>query len=89
MTFIVKALGTEVRKRRESKGWSQEQLAEYADLNRSYVGEIERGQVIASVVTLEKLAKALDLPLASLLCSADPAMHPVDIKSIRLAAIAC
>lgn len=89
MTVIVKALGAEVRKRRESKNWSQEQLAEYADLNRSYVGEIERGQVIASIVTLEKLASALDMPAASLLCSADPSTQPVDIKQIRLMAIAC
>ncbi|MBY0465493.1 MAG: helix-turn-helix transcriptional regulator [Burkholderiales bacterium] len=89
MTFIVKALGAEVRKRRESQGWSQEQLAEYADLNRSYVGEIERGQVIASVVTLEKLAHALGIPVAALLHSADPATQPVDIKQIRLVAIAC
>ena len=33
-----------VRQLRHERGWSQEHLAERANLNRSYVGEIERGQ---------------------------------------------
>lgn len=34
--------GQVVRMTREDRGWSQEQLAGRADLNRSYLGEIER-----------------------------------------------
>ncbi|WP_166653538.1 helix-turn-helix domain-containing protein [Paraburkholderia flava] len=70
MTMIVRDLGVTVRRLREARGWSQEQLAEHAALNRSYVGEIERGSVIASVVTVEKLARALDASIAALLCTA-------------------
>jgi XRE family transcriptional regulator, regulator of sulfur utilization len=75
VTMIVRELGITVRRLREARGWSQEQLAEHAALNRSYVGEIERGSVIASVVTVEKLARALDATIAALLC-AGPSASP-------------
>ncbi len=66
---LVKSFGATVRQHREGKGWSQELLAEHADLNRSYVGEIERGEVIASLVTVHKLALALGVSSADLLRS--------------------
>ena len=56
-----------VRQQREARGWSQEGLAEHAALNRSYVGEIERGAVTASLTTVAKLALAFDVPPSSLL----------------------
>ena len=56
MSNIVEIFGVAVRQLREARGWSQEQLFEQANLNRSYVGEIERGRAIASIVTAEKLA---------------------------------
>jgi len=59
VTTLVKGFGIAVRQSREAQGWSQERLAEQSDLNRSYVGEIERGSVIASLHTVEKLAGAL------------------------------
>jgi len=56
-----------LRKMREERGWSQEQLAERADLNRSYLGEVERGRAIPSLVTASKLAVALEVQLSSLI----------------------
>ncbi|WP_213776880.1 helix-turn-helix transcriptional regulator [Caballeronia sp. dw_276] len=67
MTTVVHVFGLTVRQLREAKAWSQEQLAEQAGLNRSYVGEIERGKVTASIVTIDKLARAFDIPMANLL----------------------
>lgn len=61
-----------IRLAREQRGLSQEQLAEYANLNRSYLGEIERGLVTPSLATLEKLAKAFNLPPSALLASCEP-----------------
>jgi transcriptional regulator with XRE-family HTH domain len=58
MNSLVRGFGIGVRQLREAQGWSQEQLAENSNLNRSYVGEIERGRVIASLLTVEKLALA-------------------------------
>lgn len=69
MTSLVARFGAAVRELREARGWSQEVLAERADLNRSYVGEIERGSAIASIVTLDKLARAFDVPVSNLLRS--------------------
>ncbi|WP_153116579.1 helix-turn-helix domain-containing protein [Rhodocyclus tenuis] len=60
-----------VRQLRKARGWSQEQLAEQADLNRSYVGEIERGTAAPSLQTAEKLAQALDLQLSALLAQCE------------------
>ncbi|GAA5157772.1 helix-turn-helix transcriptional regulator [Viridibacterium curvum] len=59
--------GSVVRNLRESCSLSQEQLAERADLNRSYVGEIERGAAMPSLATLIKLSIALDVTASSLL----------------------
>jgi transcriptional regulator with XRE-family HTH domain len=67
MTTLVHIFGLTVRQLREAKAWSQEQLAEQAGLNRSYVGEIERGTVTASIVTVDKLARAFNVPMANLL----------------------
>jgi transcriptional regulator with XRE-family HTH domain len=56
-----------LRQLREERGWSQEQLAERADLNRSYLGEVERGRAVPSIVTVSKLAGALDIRLSSMI----------------------
>ncbi|MFT4047646.1 MAG: helix-turn-helix transcriptional regulator [Solimonas sp.] len=63
---IHKAFGRVVRRTRELRGWSQETLAEAADLNRSYLGEVERGLVSPSLATIFKLAGALDHTPSSL-----------------------
>jgi XRE family transcriptional regulator, regulator of sulfur utilization len=67
MTTVVRIFGATIRQLREAKSWSQEELAEQAGLNRSYVGEIERGKVVASIVTVDKLARAFNVPMANLL----------------------
>jgi len=49
--------------------WSsevQERLAEHADLNRSYIGDLERGRAMPSLATLTKLASALGLQPSAL-----------------------
>ncbi len=67
MKAFVEDFGVTVRQLREAHGWSQEQLAERSDLNRSYVGEVERGRVIPSIVTAQKLATALGINIVNLL----------------------
>jgi transcriptional regulator with XRE-family HTH domain len=79
--------GMALRQLREREGWSQE--AEHADLNRSYVGEIERGQAIPSLLTLEKLAKALGLSLTTLVSHAERISTARLLRGIELTAIAC
>ncbi|HPB90000.1 MAG TPA: helix-turn-helix transcriptional regulator [Rugosibacter sp.] len=62
-----------LRQLREERGWSQEQLAERADLNRSYLGEVERGCAVPSLLTVDKLASALGVRLSSLIARCE---HP-------------
>lgn len=59
--------GRIVKNIREERGLSQEILADRADLNRSYVGEVERGTAMPSLGTVTKIAKALNLSTSDLL----------------------
>lgn len=63
---IPKQLGEAVRRLRAEKGFSQFVLAEKADLNANYVGEIERGEKLASVVTAVRIAGALGIKASEL-----------------------
>lgn len=50
-----------LRRLRQAKGLSQEELADRADINRNYVGMLEREQHAATIDMLEKLANVLDV----------------------------
>jgi transcriptional regulator with XRE-family HTH domain len=64
---ITVPLGLIICQRREALGLSQEGLAALAELNRNYIGKIERGEVSASVISLQKIADGLNLKLSELL----------------------
>nr|WP_231902723.1 helix-turn-helix transcriptional regulator [Microbacterium sp. TNHR37B] len=59
-----------MRELRLSAGLSQEQLAHRAELDRSYVGQVERGERNISLDNIHRLADALGLEAASLLSRA-------------------
>lgn len=61
-----KLLGESLRKWRKAKGFTQEQLAEAADLNPKYIGEVERGEKTISVESLNRIAKALQIRVRKL-----------------------
>ena len=54
-------VGLNVRNIRNSKGLSQEQLALAAEVDRSYISEIELAKNSASIDVLERIADALDV----------------------------
>jgi transcriptional regulator with XRE-family HTH domain len=62
----VQAFAERVRELRGTMGWSQERLAEEADLHRTYVGGIERGLRNVSLWNIAKLAHAFGVPIAEL-----------------------
>lgn len=66
MAEINKKIGLNIRKYREKKGWSQEQLALEADLHRAYIGQIERGEKNIGLINIEKIAKALSIRIGDL-----------------------
>ena len=59
----IKKLGHKVRIIRTDRGLSQEALAEKADLNRSFVGLLERGKTNITLKNLEQIANALDIDI--------------------------
>lgn len=64
------ALGEAMKRVRLSKGITQEKLALLAEVDRSYVGRIERGDNNVALLTLERLASALGISLAELMSEA-------------------
>ena len=55
-----KTFGSYLRKLREDKGFSQEELAAVAGLHRTYVGSVERGERNVSLDNMLILAEALE-----------------------------
>lgn len=67
MSELSIAFGQLVRKHRKEKCISQEQLALLCNIDRSYLGRIERGEVNITIEKLYDLAKALEIDLSELL----------------------
>ena len=63
---ITSKFGRGIRRRRQELGFSQERLAELADLLRTYIADIERGTRNLSLINIIKLSRALDLKPAEL-----------------------
>jgi len=59
-------VGSQIRKIRESKGYSQEEFAAEAGIDRSYMGGVERGERNISALNLIRIAKALKVEVGEL-----------------------
>jgi DNA-binding XRE family transcriptional regulator len=62
----VDTLGTAIKELRLSKNISQESLALSAEVDRRYLGRIERGDNNAAVLTLHRIARGLEISLTAL-----------------------
>lgn len=65
-SIVHKKIAQNLLRFRKAKGMTQEQVAYEADLNRAYIGYIERGERKPSVETLEKIARVLGIKLMKL-----------------------
>jgi len=72
---LTRDFGALVKNLRLEKGMSQERLAELCGLHRNYVGAIERAERTPSIVTAEKLAKALGTTLSSLFSQVEHSLN--------------
>ena len=66
MEGIKKIFGTNVRKFRQAKNWSQAELAEKIDISDAFMAHIERGSRGASMETIELLARCFEIPYTAL-----------------------
>lgn len=62
----IKKLGQKIRIERQKRKMSQEKLAELADLNRNFVGMIERGETNLTIKKLENIANVFDMDIKDL-----------------------
>lgn len=70
-TEIGKQVGRRIKEIRESRGLTQAQLASLARKSIETISNFERGKVVTSLVTLEQLAKLLEVPLTDFFVTVD------------------
>ncbi|MEZ9119316.1 helix-turn-helix domain-containing protein [Vibrio cyclitrophicus] len=67
MKDLAKRFGDKLRGKRRDKKVSQDQLALLADIDRSYIGRIERGEVNITLEKAYQLAQVLECDVRELL----------------------
>ncbi len=74
-------IGDRLRELRELKNFSQGDIEKRTGLLRCYVSRVENGHTVPSIETLEKMARALEIPLYKLFYDGDaPAKAPAVFK---------
>jgi transcriptional regulator with XRE-family HTH domain len=64
-----RVVGETIRSYRRKAGLTQEKLAEKADLHHNFIGEVERGNMEASLTSLLKISKALGVRVRDLVAN--------------------
>lgn len=64
---FLEKIGNRIRELRIEADLSQEKLAFACELDRTYIGSVERGERNISVINLRKIAKALNQEITTLL----------------------
>jgi transcriptional regulator with XRE-family HTH domain len=72
-------IGKQLLKIRESKNLTQLQIEQRSGLLRCYVSRVENGHTVPSVAVLERLAKALEIPMYQLFHDGD---QPVEAPKL-------
>lgn len=64
---VLVSLGQTIRRIRNERGMSQEQLALSAEIDMSYLGRVERGDNNVAVLRLKRIADALGVTMTALM----------------------
>ncbi|WOH82123.1 helix-turn-helix transcriptional regulator [Bradyrhizobium sp. BEA-2-5] len=67
---IVASIGAAIRKHRETLRLSQEELGDRAGLDRTYIGQVERGVRNPTMVSLQRISHGLGIELDVLVATA-------------------
>ena len=83
MSDIKKIIGQRIRNYRTQLNLTQEDLAEYSNCHHTYIGQIERGEKNATIESIEKIVKPLNITLSKLFekideCSIDERNIPLE-----------
>lgn len=73
--MVVEIFGKVLRESRESKQISQEKLAEYCELDRTYISLLERGLRQPTITTIFKLAQALQVKPSELVAKVETQLN--------------
>ena len=65
-TDLTEKLGQKIRIERMKRNMSQEKLSELAELNRNFIGMVERGESNITVKNLENISKAFNMEIKEL-----------------------
>jgi transcriptional regulator with XRE-family HTH domain len=68
---LLQALGQTIHRRRAVLDLTQEQLAERCGLHRTYISDIERGARNPSLITIHRIARALEISVASMMATSE------------------
>ncbi|HEX5221986.1 MAG TPA: helix-turn-helix domain-containing protein [Verrucomicrobiae bacterium] len=81
VSAVRSVFATSVKRWRNHRGLTQEELAERADLHRTYISDVERGARNLSLESIDKLARALEISLPMLFSPDETPGPPVNHSS--------
>jgi transcriptional regulator with XRE-family HTH domain len=73
-------IGERLRELREQKKLSQRQIEDRSGLLRAYLSRVENGHTVPAIETLEKWAKALEVPMYQLFYEGDKPPEPSTLR---------
>lgn len=76
---LLRHVAANLRSARRRRGWTQQALAEQADVSRRMVVAIEAGESNVSLATLDRLADALGVPFSELVRAPDAEVPPPEV----------
>ncbi len=75
---VLKELGLRIRNERKAQGYTQEEFAHLANLDRSYYGSIERGERNITFYTICEIAEKLNRDVAFFTLDIPTPQRPVE-----------
>ena len=73
-------VGNRLKEFRELKGLTQSEVEERTGLLRGYISRVENGHTVPTLETLERFARALDMPLYQLLYEGEKPPRPLQAQ---------
>ena len=86
---LLSQIGNRVRTRRTSMGWTLREIAERSGVSSRFLSDLEAGKGNISVARLADVARALDVPIVSLLPSEEKQRPAIALVGLRGAVVKC